>query len=42
MEECYCPVCGIIKCPRDLWGGECDCDLGPCLGCYDGEEEDED
>lgn len=36
MEECYCPSCGVIKCPRQLWGGECDCDYGPCSDCDEG------
>ena len=35
-SECYCPVCFEIKCPEHLWGGECDCIDGPCIGC---EEE---
>lgn len=33
MLECYCPECGVIKCPRELWGGECDCEEGLCHDC---------
>lgn len=33
MEECYCPSCGVVKCPRELWGGECDCEHGMCWDC---------
>jgi len=32
-SECYCCVCCEIKCPRQQWGGECDCDYGPCRSC---------
>ena len=33
MKECYCPECGVIKCPERLWGGECDCQEGLCGDC---------
>ena len=33
MKECYCPECGVIKCPEGLWGGECDCIDGLCIDC---------
>ena len=33
MSECYCPLCGIIKCPEEQWGGECFCIDGLCTLC---------